>query len=80
MRTTLDIDSDVLEAAKALARKQRSTAGRVLSELARKSLTSSSTRVSDSEGRYGVPVIPATASTSLMTNDRVNKLMDDEGI
>ncbi len=35
MRTTLDIDDDVLLAAKDLARRQRKTAGEVLSELAR---------------------------------------------
>ena len=35
MRTTLDIDEDVLETAKELAAKRGTTAGRVLSELAR---------------------------------------------
>ena len=39
MRTTLDIDDDILEAAKELARAEKKTAGRVLSELARKALT-----------------------------------------
>jgi hypothetical protein len=38
MRTTLDIDDDVLEAAKELARSQRKTAGQVLSALARRAL------------------------------------------
>jgi polar amino acid transport system substrate-binding protein len=40
MRTTLEIDDDVLLAAKELAAAQRSTAGKVLSELARKGLGS----------------------------------------
>jgi hypothetical protein len=35
MRTTLDIDDDVLLAAKELARAQGQTAGRVINELAR---------------------------------------------
>lgn len=39
MRTTLDIDQDILQAAKELARAQNKTAGQVLSELARKGLT-----------------------------------------
>ena len=39
MRTTLDIDDDILQAAKELARSQNKTAGQVLSELARKGLT-----------------------------------------
>ncbi len=39
MRTTLDIDDDVLQAAKELARAEKKTAGQVLSELARRGLT-----------------------------------------
>jgi hypothetical protein len=39
MRTTLDIDDDILEAAKELARAERKTTGQVISELARKGLT-----------------------------------------
>ena len=39
MRTTLDIDDDILQAAKELARTENKTAGQVLSELARKGLT-----------------------------------------
>jgi nitrogen regulatory protein PII len=39
MRTTLDIDDDILEAVKELARAEKKTAGQVLSELARKGLT-----------------------------------------
>jgi hypothetical protein len=39
MRTTLDIDEDVLEAAKELALVQGKTAGKVASDLMRKALT-----------------------------------------
>jgi len=39
MRTTLDIDDDVLAAAKELAKAKNSTAGEVISDLARKALT-----------------------------------------
>ena len=39
MRTTLEIDDDVLEAAKVLGRRTKRTAGAVLSELARRALT-----------------------------------------
>jgi hypothetical protein len=38
MRTTLDIDDDVLSAAKELAAAQKVTAGKVLSDLARRAL------------------------------------------
>lgn len=40
MRTTLDIDEDVLAAAKELARAEGKTMGEVISDLARKGLTS----------------------------------------
>jgi ribosomal protein L17 len=43
MRTTLDIDDDILQAAKELARAEKKTAGQVLSELARKGLTQATT-------------------------------------
>jgi hypothetical protein len=39
MRTTLDIDEDVLEAAKALARRQSISAGKVASQTLRSVLT-----------------------------------------
>jgi hypothetical protein len=54
MRTTLDIADDVLQAAKELAASRKTTAGRVLSELARKALEP--TRVA--KVRKGVPVLP----------------------
>jgi hypothetical protein len=38
MRTTLDIDEDVLHAVKELGRRQKKTAGQVLTELARQAL------------------------------------------
>jgi hypothetical protein len=38
MRTTLDLDEDVLQAAKELAAARGTTAGRVVSELARRGL------------------------------------------
>jgi hypothetical protein len=38
MRTTLDIADDVLQAAKELARRKGTTAGRVISDLARQAL------------------------------------------
>lgn len=56
MRTTLDIDEDVLRAAKELAAARKTTAGRVLSELARSALSrraSASPRV-----RNGFELLP----------------------
>jgi hypothetical protein len=39
MRTTLDIDEDVLAAAKELAAEEKSTTGKVISKLVRQALT-----------------------------------------
>ena len=39
MRTTLDLDEDVLASAKEIARRENKTAGQVVSELARRALT-----------------------------------------
>ncbi len=53
MRTTLDIDDDVLLAAKELARREGETAGRVLSRLARAGLRGQDGVVSAADARFG---------------------------
>ena len=74
MRTTLDIDPDVLEAAKELAQHRGTTAGKVLSELARKALTPT-TRVAV---RNGVPLMPCRPTGSPRpTLALVNRLRDE---
>ena len=74
MRTTLDIDDDVLNAAKELALVQRTTAGRVISELVRKALQpTGSARV-----RNGVPLLPRRPeSAPRPTMHLVNTLRDE---
>ena len=53
MRTTLDLDDDVLQAAKEIAAAQGTTAGKVLSDLARKALAPARMKI-----RNGVPLLP----------------------
>jgi hypothetical protein len=73
MRTTLDLDDDVLQAAKEMAALRGTTAGRVVSELARKALEPRQAgRV-----RNGVPVLPRRRGTPLLTVQRVNELLDE---
>ena len=74
MRTTLDRDEDILQAAKEIAATRGTTAGKVLSELARKGLAPTrSARV-----RNGVPVLPRRAATAPRPTLRlVNELKDD---
>ena len=74
MRTTLDIDPDVLQAAKELAEHRGTTAGKVLSELARKALTPK-TRATV---RNGVPLLPRRpAASPRPTLALVNRLRDE---
>jgi hypothetical protein len=74
MRTTLDIDEDVLQAAKELASARGTTAGRVLSELARKGLAPEKT----AKVRNGVPLLPRRPPGSpRMTMKLVNEIRDD---
>ncbi len=74
MRTTVDIDEDVLQAAKEMAAVRGSTAGKVLSELARKGLEPrESGRV-----RNGVPLLPRRPRDAPRpTMKRVNELRDE---
>lgn len=75
MRTTLDIDEDVLEAAKELAAARRSTAGKVLSDLARKSLTPAERQPTV---RNGVPLLPPRPGSRPVAMEEVNRLRDEE--
>jgi hypothetical protein len=75
MRTTLDIDDDVLAAAKELALARKSTAGQVISDLARASLTSRP-RKGSLRIRNGFPVLPKTGT--VLTTEMVDRLAEDE--
>lgn len=81
MRTTLDIDEDVLLAAKALARRRRQTAGAVISELARKGLTQaemgSTGTVSDETAFYGFQ--PLSAHGQPVTDELIDSLREELG-
>jgi hypothetical protein len=80
MRTTLDIEDDVLQAAKELAARERSTAGGVLSRLARVGLLSVESSADRKQSmRNGVPVFSARPG-EIVTLGHVQKLMDEEGV
>ena len=73
MRTTLDIDDDVLLAVKELSRHRREPAGRLLSELARQALTP---KVKARE-RNGVPLFARKPARGVVTMELVNRLRDE---
>lgn len=83
MRTTLDLDDDVLDAAKDLARRQRVTAGHLISRLLRERLSGAASAIA------GVPAEPAVNAAGfrplpsrgvLVSNDQVNRLREQEGV
>jgi hypothetical protein len=77
MRTTLDIDGDVLLAAKELGRRQGRTAGKVISELAREALTRLPERSEASgEGFFGFQPLPADGV--VVTNELIDSLRDED--
>lgn len=75
MRTTLDIDEDVLEAAKEISGRTKLTAGKVLSELARKALTSAEAWQGKPFVVNGFEVLPA--GNRVVTDEFVQKLIED---
>jgi hypothetical protein len=75
MRTTLDIDDDILVAAKELAAARNTTAGQVLSDLARKALTEAPAD-SEPETRNGVPQLPRRRA--VVTPELIEKLLSED--
>ncbi|MDX1411901.1 MAG: hypothetical protein R3351_07060 [Nitrospirales bacterium] len=73
MRTTIDIEEDVLLAAKEIARQRGMTLGKVLSDLARKSLT----RKSQVSKKHDLPLFPIKKDAAVVTLELVNQLRDE---
>lgn len=84
MRTTLDIDDDVLAAAKAVGRRVGKTAGRVISDLARSALSAGlqdrdrrASGVAEPAAFYGFSPLPAGGQ--LVTDEIIDRLREDAG-
>jgi uncharacterized protein (DUF2342 family) len=73
MRTTLDIEEDVLLAVKEIARMRGISIGKVLSDLARQALS----RQDAGTARNGVPLFPIQPGASVVTLELVNQLRDE---
>ena len=82
MRTTLNIDDDVLIAAKELARRERTTAGRLVSTLLREALRAradpAATGGAPERDIYGFKPIPAGGA--VVTNALVDELREELGV
>ena len=81
MRTTLDIDDDILAAAKELARAQKSTAGEVISGLVRKALTENAAATDAAAAPHGLLyedgwyVLPSRGA--VVTNELIDKIQEE---
>lgn len=79
MRTTLDIEDEVLQAVKERAQHEGITTGKLASQMLREALTKGKKSVSHKVTyRNGVPVFPATGE--IVTLAHIRKLMDEAGI
>ena len=79
MRTTLDIEDDVLQAAKELAQREGGTAGQMISTLARRGLAAPATPPrKSSDTRGGVPVLASRGE--VVTIEHIQNLIDQESI
>lgn len=78
MRTTLDIDDDLLQAAKERARRERKTAGQVVSELLRQALTAPppGQRLAEQTPLYGFQ--PFASGGRPVTNELIDELRQDD--
>ena len=75
MRTTLDLDEDILRAAKDLAEERSQSLGRVLSELVRKGLQPSGQPL---DARNGVPLLARKPGARPVTSQMVKDLLESE--
>lgn len=77
MRTTLNIDDDVLIAARGLARRDRTSIGEVISSLARAGLNGSADTVSTGkdDGFHGFRPLPKRGRP--VTNELIDQLRED---
>lgn len=79
MRTTIDIEDDVLEAAEELAQLQNISAGQVVSKLLRDALVGGSSK-NQPESRKVGGFRPFPARGEMVTDSKVNQLRDQEGV
>jgi len=75
MRTTLDIDDDVLAVTKDLARDRALSTGKLISNLLRLALE---TKTESPKMRNGILLLPSRPAGMPLTMAEVNRLRDDD--
>ena len=77
MQTTLDIDDDVLRAAEDLARREKKTAGKVVSEVFRHGLCAQNQSFIPVRTCNGVPLLPVRAGAPIVTSEQIDKIREE---
>jgi hypothetical protein len=72
MRTTLQLDNDVLEAARDLAKTEKKSLSEVVSDLARKGLDAPT----ESRGEQGFPMFEVSPTTPPLTPEMVHRALE----
>jgi hypothetical protein len=83
MRTTLDIEDDVLAAARELARRQGTTTGQMVSRLMRAALSGAAS--TDQAGAGATPSVVGfrpfhARAGAVVTNEQIDQLRDEAGL
>jgi hypothetical protein len=77
MRTTMNIDDDVLNAVKEISRRQARPVGEVASKLLREALDGKDEEIREEPARDGFQ--PFAKSTDIVTNDMIEQLREEAG-
>lgn len=75
MRTTIDLDEDVLRVAKSLARERGQSIGRVISDLFRLAVRPPTNEIQE---RNGVPLLPRRGEAQPVTSELVKELLNSD--
>jgi hypothetical protein len=75
VRTTLDIEDEILLTVKQIAHQRKTSAGSVVSSLLRESLQPKSFAI---EYRDGVPMLPRRSNAPIVTSELVNRLLNED--
>lgn len=74
MRTTLDLDDDILAAARSIASARKQTMGKVISDLVRQSLAAKLKK-----SPTGLPLLPHRPGV-IVTQELIDRLREEQGI
>jgi hypothetical protein len=78
VRTTLDIDNDVLQAARERARREGKTMGEIISDLARSALSAPARTPTARDAKAICGLRPFPKRGGIVTNELIDKLREDD--